>query len=153
MDTEADLARVGAHDGRVDPARQFDEQAGRLALEERGGAPDGLGEVQAAAGGEDRLGVPDLGADGDDVAQVVLLDGCWPVQPPGSSGSSHVASIRGHRWEDPAGRVAHVEVAQVRDRSGGEKSGRRFHLRKPKTHRVATIMRRFMRAPGCDKLP
>ena len=54
---------VGVHDGGVQPSGQLDEQAGGLALEEPGGALDGLGEAQALAGGPDRLGVPDLGLD------------------------------------------------------------------------------------------
>lgn len=66
---EADVAGPEVGDNRVGPAGQPEEQALGLALEELGGAMDGLVDAQAATAGLDRLGVPDFGPDGDDVAQ------------------------------------------------------------------------------------
>ena len=57
----ADRAGGGVADDRVEPAGQLDEQAGGLALEQRGGAVDRLGQAEPAAGGGDRVGVADLG--------------------------------------------------------------------------------------------
>ena len=64
----ADLPRGGVHDDGVEPAGQRDEQAGGLALEQRGGAVDRLGQSEPEAGGVDGRGVADLGLDLDDVA-------------------------------------------------------------------------------------
>ena len=65
----ADLPGGGVDDDRVEPAGQLDEQAGGLAARTAGGAVDGLGQAEPAAGGGDRRGVADLGLDGDDVGQ------------------------------------------------------------------------------------
>ncbi len=66
---EADRAGGGVADDGVEPAGQPDEQAGGLALEERGGAVDGLGQAEPAAGGGDRRrGRGPRSRPGDDVA-------------------------------------------------------------------------------------
>ena len=64
---DAGRSAVSTDDG-VEPAGQLDEQPGGLALEQPGGAVDGLGQAEAAAGGGDRRGVADLGLDRHDVA-------------------------------------------------------------------------------------
>jgi hypothetical protein len=54
------------YDG-VLPAGEVDDEAGRLAGVQPGGAVGGLGQPEAPAGGPDGGRVVDLGLDGDDV--------------------------------------------------------------------------------------
>jgi hypothetical protein len=62
---ELDMARLDVDVGRVQPVGQLDEQPGGLATQELGGAVDGLGQSEPAAGGLDGRGVTDLGPDRD----------------------------------------------------------------------------------------
>ena len=79
----ADPAGGGVDDGGVEPAGQLDEQPGGLAVEERRGAADGLGQAEPAAGGGDRGAGRGPRSGPDDVTQESCSFGRRIVGPRG----------------------------------------------------------------------